>query len=74
MWSRPQQDNTIQSWFDWLLEKKKDEKKRMEEEHQKLVGRMISGAEGRGDFFHSEELESFPLGPADVAGIITALT
>ena len=42
----PELDDTVQRWYNWQHEmKKRDEDKRKEEEHQKLVSRMITGAE-----------------------------
>ena len=40
---------TVQQWYNWLFEvKEKDEEKRMEVEHQKIVSRMIDSAQGGG--------------------------
>ena len=42
----------MQRWYSWLHGKKKVEETRREEEHEKLVDRMISSAEGGAGFLH----------------------
>ena len=43
----------MQKWFDWLEKmKKEDEKKKMEEMHQRKVVKMIKSAEGSAGPFH----------------------
>ena len=44
-WLHPEWEDTLQGWYSWLQEMKKDEEMK-EEEHQKLVSRMIARAEG----------------------------
>ena len=47
-WLHPKWEDTMQRWYNWLCEmQKKDEEKRKEKEHQKLVSRMISSAEAQ---------------------------
>ena len=49
LWHDTEWDTAMQQRYVWLQkEKKKDEKKIMEEKHQKLVGRTLSSAEGGG--------------------------
>ena len=44
---------TVQQWHNWQFEvKKKDEDKRMEVEHQKIVSRMIDSAQGGACLLH----------------------
>ena len=43
----------MQRWYNWLVEmKKKGEEKKIQEEHQKLVSRMIASAEGTTGLLH----------------------
>ena len=43
----------MQKWYHWLEDmKKKDEKEKMEEMHQKKVEQMIKRAEGSAGLFH----------------------
>ena len=53
-WLHPGRKDTMQQCYNWLYEKKKqkDEEKRMEVEHQKLVRRMIKCADGGAGFLH----------------------
>ena len=44
-WHHPKWEDTMQQWYYWLHVGKKDVGRRREEEHQKLVNQMISGAE-----------------------------
>ena len=46
-WLHSGWEDTMQRWYDWLCEmKKNDEAKSMEVEHQKKVSRMIRSADG----------------------------
>ena len=54
-WLHPGRKDTMLQCYNWLYEKKKkqkDEEKRMEVEHQKLVRRMIKCADGGAGFLH----------------------
>ena len=46
-WLHPEWKDIVQQWYHWLH---KDEEKRREEEHQKLVSRILTSAEGGGRF------------------------
>ena len=46
-WLHPEWKDTVQQWYHSLH---KDEEKRREEEHQKLVSRILTSAEGGGRF------------------------
>ena len=39
-------EDTMQKWYEWLENKKDDEKKKMEEMHQQRVTQMIKSADG----------------------------
>ena len=46
-------EDTMQKWYHWLEDmKKKDEKEKMEEMHQKKVEQMIKSAEGSAGLLH----------------------
>ena len=52
-WFHPECEDTMRRWYNWLNEmKKKDEEKRIEAEHQKLVSRMIASADGGASLLH----------------------
>ena len=52
-WDHHEWEVTVQQWYNWQFEvKKKDEEKRMEVEHQKIVSRMIDSAQGGAGLLH----------------------
>ena len=65
-WLHPEWEGTVQQWYNWLDEKKKDEGNRRAEERQKLVSRMISIAEGRAGFLHRIKKPAAPTGGLEV--------
>ena len=52
-WLHPEREDATQQWCSWLHEKKKeDEETGRDEEHRKLVTRMISSPESGAGFLH----------------------
>ena len=45
-------EDTMQKWYHWLEDMKKDEKEKMEEMHQEKVEQMIKSAEGSAGLLH----------------------
>ena len=55
-WIHTGWEDTMQKWYHWLEDmKKNDEKEKMEEEHQKKVEQMIKSAEDRRSQHHGRE-------------------
>ena len=53
-WTHTGWEDTMQKWYDWLEHmKKKNEKGKMEEMHQRKVENMIKSAEGSAGFLHT---------------------
>ena len=53
-WFHPEWEDPVRRWYKWLYEvKKKDEEKKMETEHQKLVNRMVASADGGAGLLHT---------------------
>ena len=52
-WTHTGWDDTVQKWYEWLEHmKKKDEKGKTEEMHQRKVEKMIKSAEGSAGLLH----------------------
>ena len=45
-------EDTMQKWYDWLREMKKNEIKKLEEVHQRRVSQMIENADGSAGLLH----------------------
>ena len=52
-WLHAEWEDTMQKWYDWLVEMKmKDERRKMEELHQQRVSQMIKSADGSAGLLH----------------------
>ena len=45
-------EDIMRKWYEWLVERKKDEKEKMEEMHQHKVAQTIKSADGSAGLLH----------------------